>query len=262
MTTIMRGAEPFYYKGDRGGCLLIHGFTGTPNELRWLGQQLARDGRTVLGVRLAGHGTSEVDMNRTRWSDWYQSALDGYRRLRGECERVVVGGLSMGGMLSALLAARESVDGLFMLATPAYLRDWRLRLLRPLQPFVPYVSRQPSDMQDPQAEAQHIQYEHMPTACLMSLLDLNATMRGELGRVHAPALLVASRGDIYASPDNMQYIYEHLAATDKRMVVLERSGHSIAEDLERDSLLAQVRAFIAARASQPLMAAQTPAPTL
>src|SRR5438067_848466 len=111
MTKIMRGAEPFYYKGDRVGCLLIHGFTGTPNELRWLGEQLAGDGRTVLGVRLAGHGTSEADMNHTRWSDWYQSALDGYRQLRAECERVIVGGLSMRGMLSALLAARRAHRG-------------------------------------------------------------------------------------------------------------------------------------------------------
>ena len=260
MTTIMRGAEPFYYQGDRVGCLLIHGFTGTPNELRWLGQQLAGDGRTVLGVRLAGHGTSEVDMNSTRWSDWYQSALDGYRRLRGECERVVVGGLSMGGMLSALLAARESVDGLFMLATPAYLLDWRLRFLRLLQPFIPYVSRQPSDMQDPQAEAQHVQYEHMPTACLISLLDLNATMRAELARVCAPALLVASRGDTYAGPNNMRYIYDHLGSAEKRWIVIERGGHSIAEDLDRDSALAHLRAFIAERTSQPPVVVETLAP--
>ena len=100
-------------------------------------------------------------------------------------------------------------------------------------------------MRDPQAEAQHVQYEHMPTACLISLLDLNATMRRELRSVHAPTLIIASRGDIYASPDNMQYIYEHLAATDKRMVVLERSGHSIVEDVEGDCVLAHMREFVA-----------------
>ena len=51
---IMPGAEPFYFSGDRTGCLLIHGFTGTPNEMRWLGTQLSTAGHTVLGVRLAG----------------------------------------------------------------------------------------------------------------------------------------------------------------------------------------------------------------
>src|ERR671931_1206621 len=111
MTTVMRGAEPFSFKGDRVGCLLIHGFTGTPNELRWLGEQLAADGRTVLGVRLAGHGTCVEEMNTTRWRDWYSSALDGYASLRRECDQIIAIGLSMGGMLALLLAARNPVRG-------------------------------------------------------------------------------------------------------------------------------------------------------
>jgi hypothetical protein len=50
--------EPFYFPGNEIGCLLIHGFTGTPKEMRWMGEYLARQGYSVLGVRLAGHATS------------------------------------------------------------------------------------------------------------------------------------------------------------------------------------------------------------
>ncbi len=63
-------AEPFVFPGGPVGCLLVHGFTGTPKEMRWLGEYLAGQGHTVLGVRLAGHATQPEDMIRARWWDW------------------------------------------------------------------------------------------------------------------------------------------------------------------------------------------------
>ena len=52
--------------------------------MRWLGEQLAGDGHTVLGVRLAGHGTCPEDMSGTRWPDWYAGVLENYQRLRDD----------------------------------------------------------------------------------------------------------------------------------------------------------------------------------
>ena len=54
---IKQGAEEFFLPGTNGGAvLLIHGYTGTPAEMRPLGDYLQQLGYTVLGVRLAGHG--------------------------------------------------------------------------------------------------------------------------------------------------------------------------------------------------------------
>ena len=245
MTQIMAGAEPFFFQGDSTGCLLVHGFTGTPNELRWLGRQLAADGRTVLGVRLAGHGTTPEEMNTTHWPDWYASALDGYEQLHRTCKQVFVGGLSMGGMLAALLAARRPVAGLILLATPAHIHDWRIWLYRPFQPWMPYVAQLPSDLQGPWPEAERPEYDRMPTACILSLLELTKTMRRELPSVRAPALLVSERQDGWAPPRNMQYFVDHLGTADKRMEILERGGHGVTVDLERETVLEKVRAFLA-----------------
>ena len=52
---IIKTAEPFYFPGNSTGCLLIHGFTGTPKEMRPLGDFLADKGYSVLGIRLSGH---------------------------------------------------------------------------------------------------------------------------------------------------------------------------------------------------------------
>jgi carboxylesterase len=55
---VIPGAGSFFFEGGDTGCLLIHGFTGTPQNIRPLGDFLARRGLTVLAPRLHGHGTS------------------------------------------------------------------------------------------------------------------------------------------------------------------------------------------------------------
>jgi esterase/lipase len=47
--------KEFYFKGNNTGVLLIHGFTGTPSEMRLLGEYLAKKGYTVKGILLKGH---------------------------------------------------------------------------------------------------------------------------------------------------------------------------------------------------------------
>ena len=61
---IMEGAEPFFLPGGSTGVLLIHGFTGLPAELVMMGRYLQQRGCTVLGVRLAGHGTTVEEIGR------------------------------------------------------------------------------------------------------------------------------------------------------------------------------------------------------
>ena len=105
---ILPTAEPFFLPGDDTGCLLVHGFTGTPKEMRWLGEYLNAAGRSVLGVRLAGHATSLDDMARTRWQDWLASVEDGIGLLSGVTKRIFVLGLSMGMcIISGLVALRK-----------------------------------------------------------------------------------------------------------------------------------------------------------
>ncbi|MEP7199099.1 MAG: alpha/beta fold hydrolase, partial [Chloroflexota bacterium] len=197
--SIMRGAEPFYFNAssntahgtDAIGCLLVHGFTGTPNEMRWLGTQLAADGRTVLGVRLAGHATSPEEMQATRWPDWYASALEGYRQLRAECERVFVIGLSLGGALALRLAAEEDVNGCVVLAAPLHIRDWRIPVLRPFQRWLPYWRMTPDGADD----LERFQYGRMPTIAFLSMLDCFKQVERDLPRVTTPTLFVYSQRD-------------------------------------------------------------------
>ncbi len=245
MTLIIPTAEPFYFRGGRTGCLLIHGFTGAPKEMRWMGEYLADQGHTVLGVRLAGHATQPADLLRTRWRDWLASVEDGYRLLQGACDRIFVCGLSMGGILSLLFASRMPVSGAIAISTPYALPDdWRLPFLKLLHWVIPRVSKGPPDWRNLEAAGDHIDYPYYPTRTILELRDLLAEMRHALPAVTAPVLLVHSRLDGGVPPNNMQLIYDHLGTSDKQMLWVNNSGHVITREPDRQQVFEAAQAFI------------------
>jgi carboxylesterase len=118
---IIPTTEPFFFPGRNNapGILLTHGFTGTPKEMRWMGEYLnQKHGFTCLGVRLTGHATRPEDMIRSRYTDWLASVEDGFHLLAGAAPRVYLAGLSMGGVLSLLAASSLPVHGVIAMATP------------------------------------------------------------------------------------------------------------------------------------------------
>ena len=98
--SVMAGAEPFRMQGNETGILVSHGFTGTTQSVRPLGEALAAEGFTVAGPRLAGHGIAMEDHAKTGALDWIRSIEEDLTWLEGRCSNVFFAGLSMGGMFS------------------------------------------------------------------------------------------------------------------------------------------------------------------
>jgi carboxylesterase len=246
----LRGADPrageaFSFEGGPVGCVLLHGFVAAPREMRPLGHYLnEKSGITVRGVRLAGHGTRPEDLARATWHDWYASALEGVRELRARCERVFACGLSLGGALSLLLAARGEVDGVVSIATPLRPFDRRLKYVRLIAPFKPYSAKGLADLHDPEALAGHADYLRIPTRAAAHLYRVTRTLERELPKVKAPLLVIHSRLDRVVPPDNAQTIFDRVAATDKRIVWLERGGHIATEDYDKHIVFEETRRFI------------------
>lgn len=232
-------AEPFFFSGGSTGCLLVHGYTASPKEMRWMGEYLASQGFTVLGIRLAGHATRMEDLRRTRWSDWLACVEDGWHLLGGVTERVFLVGLSMGGALSLLFAAEHSGDkrlaGVIAMATPIALPDDpRVPYLRLIQWIKPSISKGPPDFHNPEAARERVAYPVYPTHSLAELRDLLREMRAALPRVSAPVLLVNSRQDTTVTADQMETIFDLLGSPEKSTLLVEDSGHIIPREPARE----------------------------
>ncbi len=239
--------SPFHFPGGPVGCLLVHGFTGSPPEMRGLGEYLAAQGYTVRGPLLPGHGTSPEEMARTGAADWLRGAEADLQRLQEACATVVVGGLSMGGVISLILASQRPVAGVVALSTPSHLSDWRVRLLpllRYVMKWLPANSLPATDLTDPAAPARLSSYERTPTACVVELNRLIGRMRRALPRVTAPALIIQSTGDRHIPPESGQYILDHLGSADKTLRLFHNSGHALTVDSEREAIWQVVGEFI------------------
>ena len=251
-------AEPFFFPGQGKnahiGCLVTHGFTGAPKEVRWLGEYLNRQGYTVCGMRLAGHATRPEDMVRSHWQDWLLSVEDGYNLLRSCTDQVFLLGLSMGGVLSLTAAAQFDIRGVVAMSTPYALPPiplplWAIRFLSYFKPYMPKGKVPGSGWFDKAAYNQHVAYPMNPVRSGMELKFLVEQMHAALPKIGVPVLLIHSRDDDYVIKDSMEQIYKALGTPDKQMIWVERSGHVITEDLQRETVFKAAADFVS-RVSQ------------
>jgi carboxylesterase len=242
--------EPFLFPGSKTGCLLIHGFTGTPKEMRWMGEYLNREhGFSCLGVRLAGHATRPKDMISSRWVDWTASVEDGYNLLRGLADRVYLIGLSMGGALALLMSTRLSVKGVMTMSTPYQLPEehpaWQIKLYSYFRSYMPKSREVPgSSWFDKSAYQDHISYPLNPIRSAAELKILLGKMRAALPYVRVPVLMIHSKDDAYVLPENLEHIFSDLSASDKTRLYITGSGHVVPRDAARQSAFEAAAEFI------------------
>jgi carboxylesterase len=246
---LIPGAEPFYFPGNRTGVLLTHGFTGAPFEMREMGQYLAARGFTVLGIRLAGHATQPRDLQRVRWSDWLANVEDGLNFLKQSTDQVFLVGLSLGAILSLVAASRWAnlypIQGVVSLSCVVKLpKDWRVPFIRPLSLLQPQTQQPPADWRNPNARENHICYHRYPTRAIAEVRDLMAVMRDSLNQVNVPVLLAQSRLDETAGSRALPYLQANLTSAHQSVLWLEKSGHTITREPERELLFSTVNQFI------------------
>jgi carboxylesterase len=240
----------FFLPGGPIGVLLLHGYTGSPPEMRLLGDDLHSRGMTISAPLLPGHGVTVEDMNRSRWRDWTDCAEQALADLRSRCRTVFVGGLSMGTLLTLYLASRHADLPGAMLYSPALKVSDRRLALTPLARYVvdsvPKGANSDQDLTSPTA-AQHLwSYERNPVAAAAELLALRREVRRNLSQVICPLLIVHSTKDPAISPDSAQAVYDGVGtpAGRKALLTLHNSGHVLLVDSEWEYVAEQTARFI------------------
>lgn len=251
METETRGTPVgFFAAGRSPTCLLVHGFTASAEEMRFLGERLAQSGRQVVGVQLAGHGTRVEHLARTSWQDWYHSVRGPLFALASPQEPAVLIGQSLGGLLALWAAARhpERVGALVLLAPAIQLRARWLSLVRPILPALArWRTSWPkgeSDIADPEARRQRVGYTEIPLAALAQLLELQRHVRRVLRDVRQPVLLFQSVQDHTCSWRGVERLEASLSGP-LEIERLQQSFHVLSVDVEREAIAERIARFLA-----------------
>jgi carboxylesterase len=229
--------KEFYFPGSSTGILLIHGFTGSPSEMRHLGYFLRDKGFTVKAVLLKGHGEAPGDMSKSNHRDWVESAELGYRELAECCREIFVVGFSMGGAIALQLAKQYDIKGIISLSTPIRLMNRQYLVAAPLK-YLKNIWRKE---------------KRVPIKAMVNLLQLLNKIKTDLHKMDKPILIMQSYGDQAVHPSSANFIYKRVSSPDKSIIFLHKSGHVITCDVEKEQVFDEVYHFIYKRCDQRIV---------
>jgi carboxylesterase len=248
---IMPGAEPFFLDGGMRACLLIHGFTASPFEMRYIGTRLNEAGYTVMGVRLPGHGTNVADLDQTGWVDWYREVASSFKSLAAVYPKVFIVGMSAGGTLALyLLSHGVNAAGSALLAVPVRFQSRLVRRSYALLSFVPGLRFIPAarkksgpDIRDPEMKTKLVTYTHGPVRAGLQFIRFMGITEKRLGHVTAPLVVMQSRNDHVVPADNPEIIINGVSSAIKRLIWFTESYHILTWDVEKDEVANKIIEF-------------------
>lgn len=242
--SVVSGAAPFFFKGNDIGILVSHGFNGTPQSMRYVGERLAKSGYTVLGVRLAGHGTHYKDLERCCYEDWMQSLKEGYERLARHCKYIYIVGQSMGGTLALTLASSYRCAGIMTInaafSVPCYEAYESTSSPK-------YIDESLPDTKD--SSVHEIVYDTVPVSSIRQLLRFIQDAKTSLSSVLCPVLLLHSVEDHVVPASSAHQVYNTIGSTEKECIPLTNSYHVASMDFDKDIIVSYCSQFIEGKGS-------------
>lgn len=258
--------DPFALGRGPDACLLLHGFSGSPYELRPLGELLAQRGFHAVAPLLPGHGRGPQALLEVDRRDLLSFARGELRALRG-ARRVFVCGLSAGALLALELAAtlrlRDGDPDLCALAllapavrflgTSALYADLlgrlpvprRLTLAKgPRDLSLALPDQEPSAPQVPGVGPDGSLTE-VPLGWARELHLLSQESFALARRVRLPTLILHGARDLTADPRGAQDLAAALAGPLGEVRLFPGSGHLLPLDREGAQVCEAVAEFFA-----------------
>jgi len=254
-------------------CLLIHGFSGTPTEMRGLGDALAAQGIRVYGVLVAGHNGDPEELILSGRKTWLTSVEDGLAQL-AHYKMVFVAGLSMGGVLALNLAIRhpEHLAGIIAMSTPTRLdSNIQTRLVPLARYFIKwFYPLKALNFNNPKVQAEILKQAQLrdatvtsidfndsqvvnhiktlvriPIPAIAELIALINQTRRNLSKLRIPLLIIQSKRDQTVEPKCAEELYQLTTSVpSKSLHWLAESDHVITTGIEREEVYQLVISFI------------------
>lgn len=253
---IKRDSYSFFETGTNGkGVILVHGLTGSPAEMRFVGKQLHKAGFTVYAPTLDGHCIDEAALLATTYEDWVASLHQAIRDLQPQVNEIYMAGICVGGAL-ALTAAQmngANVSGVVIYSPALNYDGWNVPFYYPWAvQGIPIIRRIPllNRISFPEHPPYGIKSDRVrnaimnggsgiegtlpsfPARALYQNCRLNSALKTMLPRITTPTLLIHAMEDDVCHPRNSEKI-KVLHGGTCEIMMLHDSYHMIHVDQER-----------------------------
>ncbi|MHA1974229.1 MAG: alpha/beta hydrolase [Candidatus Hodarchaeales archaeon] len=234
--------------------IMLHGYTFNPYELREFGDHLAAEGFHVMAPLYPGHGEDKYSLAKCSKEDWIKEIEAVFTDIKAQDpENIFVTGQSMGGLLTLYLAIQHpEITAIAPIVAPVFLKKKILMIVplaKRLFKFFPMTepadALDPNVINDPIIKENERRYDKTVMNALVGLLDLMKIVNRDLARIQQPTLIVQAKKDKTVHPENAEYIFNHISTPhgDKRILVLENSGHMAVMDYDKEQVFTKVSKF-------------------
>jgi len=239
------------------GVLIVHGFTSSVDCVSPIEPPMKKLGLPTRMPILRGHSAESPDALRgVKWEDWLADGESALLDLLKEVNKVIIVGLSMGGLVTLDLAAMYSdkVDSIVLAAAG-------VQLANPLAPGRPLSFLRPVikvffkkwNVPPVRADQSLLQYDNnyhwAPMDAIDELLEYSGHGLQNLEKVRVPTLILQSRKDVSVVPESAEWIYDRISTPkkDKKIIWYEVTSHEMFRDCEVDKIVADIEQYVRGR---------------
>ncbi|NLA52615.1 MAG: alpha/beta fold hydrolase [Alcaligenaceae bacterium] len=218
------------------GCLLIHGFGGSPDEVNPLAEYLHDEGITTLSPVLAGHTGRKSDLQRISYKQWIESGKNAFNELSRTCKDIFIIGFSMGGLVAASLPYSQQIKGIATLNTPIYpcnLGGIFRNLIKDIK----------------NGTFEHLRFYalssvRLPFPTLIEFLKFLYNAKPKFRDLRYPLFIAQALEDDVVQPKSAVYIHRHAGSVNKTLKFYKGANHLICRSAAASSLFGDVLSFI------------------
>lgn len=224
------------------GCLVIHGFTGSPFEVGPLVTHLKKQGYHTMCPTLPGHGEQpDPVMGEVTWEDWVRGAERALQELRESCEQVSIIGFSMGALIAAYLANRYPIEHLVLLSSSVFVFN-KKQMVKDFTHAVRLYIAEKATLEEYQRYRTRVQ--KTPLRAVTQFFRLVRNLKPEFNRIYVPTLIVHGALDDLIDPRSSTFVYRAIPTPHKQLHTLSQSKHIVCRGCEREKLFQTVDAFL------------------
>jgi carboxylesterase len=237
---------------ERIGCLVLHGFMGSPVSSRDMAKHIAEGGVTAHCPLLPGHGNLPYEIHGHSGKEWLAEADEAFDFLSRHCDQIFIIGHSMGASLAAYLANKHpDVCGLILLAPLYKVPDWRINLAAFGRYFMPWIyplkheaidrdifigrvtDFDPTiDVDDPELQDWLFEATRIPVDGTDEMRKMARFGRKLWPKIHQPVIIFQGGHDPAVSPGNTEKLFQLLSTADKEMKFFPQVGHELMRPVE------------------------------